>query len=201
MDLFILNYYNKWCWFEYIKTHSEKKKHAKIPLWEMIHHDADWRRFCFTRWLSACLGMRRSWSLTPCLQGSLKTSYTASAAPTASERPCCSRSSSSTLAGSSPTTQSCSVACWRSVLGTLSPLLWDEEFHSLNLNNKACSCHTIIISILHRSFLAIIYIGYLKQSLFVIPIFFNQMDFSSHETWVEDSCWGHATSGHLPDVP
>ncbi len=137
----------------------------------MIHHDADWRWFCFTRWLSACLGMRRSWSLTPCLQGSLKTSYTASAAPTASERPCCSRSSSSTLAGSSPTTQSCSVACWRSVLGTLSPLLSDKEFHSLNLNNKACSCHTIIISILHRSFLAIIYIGYLKQSLFVMPMF------------------------------
>lgn len=97
-----------------------------MHLWEAIHHDTDWRQFCFTRWLSACLGTRRSWSLIPCLQGSLKTSYTASAAHTASERPYCSRSSSSTSAGSSLTTQSCSVACWRSVWGMPSPLLWDN---------------------------------------------------------------------------
>ncbi len=115
LDLFIL---------KFKKNPFREKETSKIHLWELIHHDADWRQFCFTRWLSACLGMRRSWSLTPLSPGSLKTSYTASAAPTASERPCCSRSSSSTLAGSSPTTQSCSVACWRSVWGTLSPLLW-----------------------------------------------------------------------------
>lgn len=98
------------------------------------------KQLFFVRWLLDYSGMRRSWYLTPCLQGLLKTSSTVSAALTASERPCCNKSLSSTSAGLSQTTQSSSVACWRSVWGTPSPALskWNLDFIS-RTNHVTCA--------------------------------------------------------------